>query len=320
MVFISWQPYCSRSDNFAREFNGKSIMIYYGFLGSNYFTIAFKYILQIVKTLSMLLHLKPDVVFVMSPPVFACIPVFIYCKLCKKKFIIDAHTGAFTNPIWQKVMWLQKYFSKNAIVNIITNKGLIKYIMKWGAPFTIIPDVPIVAKTYAIPKLKTGSNVTFINTFAKDEPLEEFLRAAKKMGGINFYITGKIKRSDGKYIKMAPENVEFTDYLDNEAYFGLLIASDLIVVLTKLDNTMQRGAYEAIYNGKPIVTSNWKVLRENFGGAAVFVDNDAEAIYLGIKSALNRIEVLQSNAIQLKKDKLKRWRANKILLNSYLNV
>ncbi len=45
VVFISWAPYCSRSDNIARELGGVSYMVYFPFFGSTYWTILFKYLL-----------------------------------------------------------------------------------------------------------------------------------------------------------------------------------------------------------------------------------------------------------------------------------
>lgn len=112
IVFISWAPYCSRSDNIARELGGKSHMVYFESLGSNYYTIALKYLLQAIKTMILLLREKPGTVFVMSPSVFASIPVFVYCQFFGSKYIIDAHTGAMKNPMWRRVAFLQKFFAE----------------------------------------------------------------------------------------------------------------------------------------------------------------------------------------------------------------
>ena len=132
IVYISWQPYCSRSDNTARELGGKSYMVYYEALGSNYYTILFKYILQSIKSLKILFHERPDTVFVMSPPLFAAVPVYLYTKLFRKQFVIDAHTGAFIDSMWQKVMFLQKFFCKKASFTIVTNETLANQVNKWG--------------------------------------------------------------------------------------------------------------------------------------------------------------------------------------------
>lgn len=318
IIYISWQPYCSRSDNTARELDGKSYMIYYDVFGSNYFTILFKYFFQALKTIWILQKNKPDVTFVMSPPLFACIPVYIYTKLHGKKYVIDAHTGAFKDKMWQKAMFLQKFFCKHARFTILTNDELSKIVEGWGANFVIVQDVPIKLYEPSDTALRGNCNITLVNTFAKDEPLAEFLSAAEKLKDIEFYITGKIKKQNEQMVKSAPPNVTFTDFLSYPDYYGLLSKSTLIVVLTTRDLTMQRGAYEAIYLGKPVVTSNWPILRENFQNAAVFVDNSAEGIRNGIEKALINIERLEFGVTELMKFKLHRWQENKKIISNLL--
>jgi len=311
IVYISWAPYCSRSDNTARELGGVSYMVYFDFFGSNYFTILLKYLAQMIRTLSILFRDSPDVVFVMSPSVFATIPVYLHCKIFGARYVIDAHTGAFDHPMWQKVMFLQKFFCKNAILSIITNRGIAKILDGWQAKYLIIPDVPIQCEAAVLPDLKGQDNVTLVNTFATDEPILQFLDATKKLPKVQFYVTGKLGKKQRHYADLKLHNVCFTDFLPEEDYAGLLQASDLIVVLTTRDHTMQRGAYEAIYYGKPVVTSDWAVLRENFPKAAVFVDNSVEGITQGIAAALLNLEKLNLEAETLRETKLDIFEAHK---------
>lgn len=308
-IFISWQPYCSRSDNFAREFNGRSYTIYFEFFGSNYLTIMFKYIFQAITTLIILFRDMPDVVFVMSPPVFASIPVFFYCVLFGKKYIIDAHTGALKDSMWQNVMFLQRFFSRRAVFTIVTNMELTKIMIRWNADYLVVPDVPIKIANPSLPDLKGKTNITLVNTFAKDEPLAEFLEAAKNFPGVSFFITGKIGKKNK--VKYAEENIKFTGFIPYSDYYGLLLKSDVIAVLTTRDNTMQRGAYEAIYLGRPVITSGWPILKNNFDEGAVFVDNTKEGIANGIDEALKNLPSLKEGADRLKERKIGLWKSNK---------
>ena len=314
VLFISWQPYCSRSDNIAREFQGKSYKIYYGFLGSNYATIFFKYGLQFVRTLLVLFKELPETVFVMSPPVFANVAVWLYCLLKSKKYIVDMHTGAF-DPMWKKVRLLQRFFSRNALFSIVTNDDLAEELRRWGVDYVIVPDVPIVFETPKVPTLNENRIVTLVNTFSKDEPIDNFLMAASNIRDAKFFITGRINKNNN-HVKNASDNIVFTDFLPDDEYYGLLLASDLIVVLTTRDKTMQRGAYEAIYLGKPVVTSDWKVLRDNFTVGAVFVDNSINGIEEGIKGALENLKRLKIEANFLKARKHDLWRKNHIRISS----
>jgi len=305
IVYISWAPYCSRSDNTARELGGQSYMVYYGFLGSHYCTIALKYFLQTLETLYILLRDRPKIVFVMSPPVFAAVPVYVYCAIFNSCYAIDAHTGAFDNPMWNKVLFLQQFLCKKARLSIVTNGVLANILESWGARALVIPDVPIQCLTSGRLDLRgRGHIVTLVNSFAKDEPLEEFLEATQALPGERFFVTGKQPKKRQDHLDLGYKNVQFTGFLPEKDYAGLLKASDLIVVLTTRDNTMQRGAYEAIYYGKPVVTSNWGVLRENFPQGAIFVDNSAMGIAEGIRSALSRLEKLRVEAEKLKELKL----------------
>ena len=59
-----------------------------------------------------------------------------------------------------------------------------------------------------------------------------------------------------------PPNVTLTGFLSDEAYGGLVCGADVVMTLTTRDHTMLRGAYEAIYQGTPVIVSDWPLLRE----------------------------------------------------------
>lgn len=311
IIYISWQPSCSRSDNTARELGGESYLVYYDFLGSHYGTIAIKYFLQSLKTLALLLRKRPRTVFVMSPPLFAAVPVFVYCKLFRKNYVVDAHTGAFFDPLWQKVMFLQKFFCRKARFTIVTNPKLGDIVDSWGGRHLVIPDVPVQYPEPSKPGFEAETNIVLVNSFAPDEPLEEFLQAADQFPGIQFHVTGKVNGQVKKIVESAPSNVTFTGFLPDDLYHGLLLAADAVAVLTTRNHTMQRGAYEAVYLGRPVITSDWPVLRHNFPYGTVFVDNSVEGITQGIQAAMEDLPGLKQEAERLKQWKLKNWQDRK---------
>src|SRR5438094_35646 len=106
LAFISWAPFCSRSDSIAMRLGGASFMVYSRRWGSNYLTIVFKYLSQTIKTLRILFGQKPRVVFVMTPPVIACFPVWFYSLITGASYVIDAHSAAFFDRRWQAILWL----------------------------------------------------------------------------------------------------------------------------------------------------------------------------------------------------------------------
>src|SRR5215831_7759594 len=143
VVFISWAPFCSRSDSLAYRLGGLSYMVYSPQWGSRWATIPFKYASQTWKTLRLLFRLRPAVVFAMTPPVIACIPVWFYTILTRGAYAIDAHTGAFVDARWKPVLFIHRFFSRRAVTTIVTNQHLSSIVQRWGAHATIVADVPI---------------------------------------------------------------------------------------------------------------------------------------------------------------------------------
>jgi hypothetical protein len=53
--------------------------------------------------------------------------------------------------------------------------------------------------------------------------------------------------------------------------------------LTTRDHTMQRGACEALSRGRPIITSDWPLLRSHFANAAAYADATPESIARAVR-------------------------------------
>jgi hypothetical protein len=118
-------------------------MIYHAFWGSNYATILFKYLSQSIATLWMLIRLRPRRVYVMSPPVIVCLPVWVYTKLFRAGYVIDAHTAAFVDARWRALEFMTRFFARHAITTLVTNTHWQTKVQSWGARSDIVTDVPV---------------------------------------------------------------------------------------------------------------------------------------------------------------------------------
>lgn len=283
-------------------------MVYSPFWGSRYLTVVFKYFSQSVKTLKILFQYRPQIVLIMTPPVIACVPVWLYAKLTGAQYAIDAHSGAFLDRRWTSTLFMHRFFSRQAAVTLVTSRFLSQILLAWGGNTKIVSEVPICFPEPRRMKLKGNVNMTFISTFTRDEPLEAFLCAARQVQDMQFYVTGRLKDANPTLIGRAPKNVLFTDFLSNSDYVGLLAASDAVICLTTEDHTMQRGAYEAVYLGKPVITSNFEILRESFPSGTVHVDNTPNDIAEGIRLMRDNLDRYRREVEQLRSDKLERWR------------
>ncbi len=71
-----------------------------------------------------------------------------------------------------------------------------------------------------------------VNSFAVDEPLAELLEAARRLPELRFFVTGNPELARRGLLASKPTNVEFTGFVSEEKYAGLLRAADVVVVLT----------------------------------------------------------------------------------------
>jgi glycosyltransferase involved in cell wall biosynthesis len=282
--FVTWYPSCRRSDTLATRLGGRSHLIHYlEFKRPAYAPV--KYLLQAVTTFWRLLRDRPDVVFVASPPVFAVCTVWAYARLSGIPFIIDAHTGVFDDPRWTWLSRVSRFLSRAALATVVTNRTLAERVHAWGANAVIIGDVPVRFPDVPPADLGDGFHVVVVNTFSQDEPLSEVIRAAQLAPDVRFHITGNARHSRNVWNGTLPSNARFTGWLSDDAYAGLLKGADAIVSLTTHDHTMQRGGYEAMAVEKPLITSDWPLLRETFSQGTIHVDNSAHAIARAVTRA-----------------------------------
>ena len=283
-VFVVWEPSNSRSETIASEFGATCYFIHFLALKKPWIA-PLKYLLQAARTLAILIDQKPSVVFVQNPPLFAPLVAWLYCRATGTSMILDSHTGVFVEAKWTWLSGLHRFLARRAAVNIVTNDHLRGILQNWGARAFVIADVPVDCAT-AIPSATRPDVVTVINTFSYDEPLDEVLRAAQRLPEVHFNVTGDASRSDPALLELAGANVTFTGFLSRQQYINTVAASAAAVVLTTSNHTMQRGAYEAMSMGVPVVTSDWPLLRSTFFKGVIHVDNRAESISRAVRKIL----------------------------------
>jgi glycosyltransferase involved in cell wall biosynthesis len=306
-VFISWAPFCSRSDSIAARLGGRSYMVYSPAFGSHYATVALKYLSQLVKTLRILFRERPSVVFVMTPPVSACVAAWLYAKVMRAAYVIDAHTGAFLDARWRPLLFLHKWFSRAARTTIVTNEYMERTVRGWGAHAMIVRDVPVCFAEPSAVELAPGVNMTLVATFTRDEPIGLFFRAAALVPDVRFHVTGNYTRADAALLAEKPDNVRLTGFLPDAEYVGLLLASDAVIALTTMDHTMQRGAYEAVYLGRPVITSAFDLLRRHFCKGAVHVENTEQGLAAGIRRMREGLPRFTAEVEELRRERLAEW-------------
>ena len=277
-----------------------------------------RYVSQAIQTLQLLFSKRPKIIFVQNPPSFAVMIVAFYCWVARAKYVIDAHSAAFTYSLWTKPAFLIQALARWAVVTIVTNEHFQRTVQSWGGRAFVLRDIPTNFPTSGSFTFDGSFNVVVVNTFSPDEPLREIIEAAKVLENVHFYITGKKNRAPAGIFSAVPDNVTFTDFLPDETYYALLDGSDAVMCLTLRDHTMQRGACEALSMGKPIITSDWPLLKDYFSRGTVHVDNSVQSIRLGIEQMENRHEFYVTEIGEMQRLQLQEWQEKASLLNQLI--
>ncbi len=284
-LFLVWGPpsHGPRSKVFARELGIDELHFVYSTTRRGLLAAPFKYTYQALQTLRLLFRKHPQVVFVQSPPSLAVLFVYIYCALIRGQYLVDAHSAALLYPYWTRPRWLHSFLARRAVTTIVTNEHFQQIVNSWGGRAFVLHDIPTTFKRAESYPLNGDFNVMVVNTFSNDEPLREILAAAAGVSAVQFHVTGRKSRGIPEVLAQAPANVHFTDFLPDESYYALMAASEAVMCLTTRNHTMQRGACEALSLGRPIITSNWPLLREYFHDGTVHVANTGEGIQQGVR-------------------------------------
>lgn len=305
---VAWAPYSRMSDTFARELRGKLFCIHYLRFQSPLHA-PFKYVLQALRTLQVLMRERPTAVHVQTPPFVCGLVVLLYCRLVGARYVLHYHSAAFAS-IWGWALPVQRFLARHAATNIVTNEHWAAVVRGWGGHSLVMVDPFLDLPEGVSFPVRPGFNLAFVSTFAPDEPTAAVLQAATLLPEVNFYITGNLQKLRAELRAQAPPNVIFTGFLDPyREYPGLLRAADAIMVLTTRDHTLQLGGCEAIAVGKPLITSDWPYLRQVFAGGAVYVADSAESIREGILALRQHYEELQRETLALRATRRHEWDA-----------
>ena len=284
-------------------------MVYLPQFGSRASTILFKYVGQWIKTTRILRDERPDVTFVMSPPVIAALPAWWYSWRHRKQIVIDAHTAAFLHPRWRRLQWLQRALCRYASTTLVHNEYLADRVRRAGGHATLVPDVPVIFEHLQPFARPSAFSVAVVCSFNPDEPLAAILDAARQLPDVRFFVTGNPRHFPASLAAVMPENVSLTGFLSTPAYGGLLAGVDVVLTLTTRDHTMLRGAYESIYQGTPVIVSDWQLLRDAFDDGTVHVDNSPVQIAAAVRAVQADPARFREGAGRLRQKKLERWTA-----------
>lgn len=321
-LFLVWgSPYRGpRSLVLARELGISDLHYVYCTSRQGLLSALFKYPYQAIRTVWLLLRKRPGLVFVQSPPSLAVIVVYLYCRLTGAHYVVDAHSAAFLYAAWRRPEFLYRHLARKALATIVTNEHFQTLIRHLGARAFVLRDIPTVFSTHGQYSLNGRFNIVVVSSFSEDEPLADILTAANQLPQVHFYISGDKQSAPRELFDSAPPNVHFTGFLPNDRYYSLLSAAQAIMSLTTRDNTMQRGACEALSIGKPVIVSDWPLLRDYFSSGAVHVQNTETGILEGVMTLQSQYDRYLSEITQLRASRQREWQEKKLALTRLIET
>lgn len=310
IVWITWEPH-RRTSVLAKELGARLCIINESSLLCKIRFI--RYLILSIRTVGYLFKKRPRVLIVQNPSIILAFVACIFRGCFKYILIVDRHSNFKLQNTAGLLMYffhfLSKFTVKIADITIVTNHYLAEIVNKWGGKAFVLPDkIPELSLANPI-QLDGQTNVVYVCSFSKDEPVEEVIDAFGRMEDVFLYITGSYNSLLGRNIKKSCNfsNIKFSGFLDERSYQSLMISADLVLVLTKQEHTLTCGAYESIALSKPMVLSNTNTIRGYFSKGAVYCDPNPVTITAAIRQALNTVEKLQEEVNQLKEELNMQW-------------
>jgi len=308
-LFLVWgAPHGSHRTQLMADHLGMDVKHIHIIARQGIFYAPFKYTYQFFATLFFLMRHRYQLIFIQSPPIFAVLPVYVYSLFSSARFVIDAHTRSVHGPPWEWTAPLHRFLSRRAITTIVTNIYLQKMIADWDACGFVLQDPPIDDPHINQPmQLESDAiNVVMVSSASPDEPVKEVIESARSLPEMHFYITGNHTRSNKFLIDSAPPNVHFTGYLRDE-FFPLLHAVDIIMDLCNEEYQFLSGANEALWLGKPLITTKAPVRETYFNRGTIHVDNTAEGIGQGLREMKDRLAEMSADMRSLQDIRRHEW-------------
>ena len=264
-------------------------------------TAPWRHAVQAARTIRLLRARRPDVLYVMAPPVPLVVLGLLYQRVARRPLVIDAHTGAVVHDDGRpRVLFLR--LARRATATIVTTEALQRIVERAGGSAIALHDPPLGDPAGDEDWPPPMPTVVMPASWWRDEPLEQLRDAARLVPEIRIVLTGT-PRGPLAEPSSWPGNVRLAGWLDDRAYRELVGSATALVALTTRDLTMQRAGYEAVILGRPAVVSDTEVLRDYFTSGAVIAGPTAPELADALRDATTRAVELARQMRELRREK-----------------
>lgn len=311
-LFVAWVPFQRRPLSMRGHFNYELEFLTLSF--SSRLLRPLEYFIKSSKTLFLFLQKRPEVIWLQLPPTLLLYLSYFYQKIFDQTVLIiaDCHNATFRSP-WIKFPYVISLLNNCNLILVHSEQveNQIKDLGVSGEQIQLLEDplTEIYEETNSSSELYPHPWVLCPCSFNRDEPIEELIEAARLVPDLTFVITGNISRSQGIHeLNDIPDNLKLPGFLPLCFFNGLLLNTDAVLGLTKLDGIQLSAAVEATGIEKPMVLSNTSLLKKLFYKGAIYVDsNDPTSIAAGCQQVIIERDGLLKEVAELKEERNALW-------------
>jgi glycosyltransferase involved in cell wall biosynthesis len=203
--------------------------------------------------------------------------------------------------------------------SVVTTKDWVDVVASWGGRADLLHEAPGEWDLRPVPERPAKPVVLVVGIFGGDEPVAEVLTAAASVGDVGLRMTGDVGRLAPGVQASAPDNVSFVGFLGPADYRSAVYDAHVVLTLTTEPTSVMRAACEAVFAGRPLIVTDWPVLREFFPHA-IHVHNDPADIARGIRLAVDQLADLAAIAPEAAAGQHRRWQAQLAALRERLGL
>ncbi len=279
-----------------------------------------KYSMGIIKTIAIILHQKPKLVFCQNPSIVLSLLMVCLSKVLGFKIVVDAHNAGIYPAEGNSafLMKITRFIQKHSSLVLVSNEGLQHHVEKNGGRAFVLQDkIPTILSKKTV-RLAGRVNFLFICSYAVDEPYELVFEAAHNLPkDIAIYVTGAYEKK-GLDQERLPDQVHLTGFISNAEFEELLCSVDATIDLTDREDCLVCGAYESVAVEKPMILSNTSALRSYFMKGAIYTDHTVAAISSSILKMERDMVLYKNQVIGMKKHRTESWKIQAERLESLL--
>ena len=289
ILCLVWAPFSSRMDELSHEIGG--IRFNVTFLYGHKYLAPLRYSLLAIKTAYLLLKERPDVVYAQNPPVFCPLVCIPYCKIWKKKLVVDHHAvwsiKTFHGGILgRSIRRLEAFVSSHAYLNTAPHSLWADELKKLGANDVLVV-YDYVESSNVQPDEDIRRKYSLKRTYLALAPhgghplerIESLVEAARHIDSMMLLLSGSESKLRARMEKIDfGDNERYLGFLERDEYEKLKASVDLGLSITDEPFTISHTLLEFASYSVPVISSNQAAVRELFGDSLLYVDSSEPSV------------------------------------------